>query len=59
MTVKFPDATKGVAFGIGAYSMWGCFPLFFALFEGVPSYEVLVHRVIWSWKGAALGTAVV
>lgn len=43
-----PEATRGVAFGLGAYVMWGCFPLFFALFEGVPALEVLIHRIIWS-----------
>jgi len=31
-----PDAVKGVMFGLTAYTMWGCFPLFFALFDGVP-----------------------
>ncbi|GED22547.1 EamA family transporter RarD [Halomonas halmophila] len=43
-----PDASKGVGFGLAAYLMWGCFPLFFALFEGIPAYEVLIHRVLWS-----------
>ncbi|MFL1454163.1 EamA family transporter RarD [Marinobacter sp. GN3S48] len=43
-----PEATKGVFYGLAAYSMWGCFPLYFALFAGVPAYEVLIHRVIWS-----------
>lgn len=42
------ETTRGVAFGISAYAMWGCFPLFFALFEAVPAYEVLVHRIVWS-----------
>ncbi|WP_445157731.1 EamA family transporter RarD [Halomonas sp. E14] len=42
------DATRGVAYGLGAYVMWGCFPLFFALFDGVPAFEVLIHRIIWS-----------
>ncbi|MED5459287.1 MAG: EamA family transporter, partial [Pseudomonadota bacterium] len=27
-----PEAVKGVMFGLTAYTMWGCFPLFFALF---------------------------
>ncbi|WP_404364375.1 EamA family transporter RarD [Marinobacter sp.] len=48
MSTTTPEATKGAIFGLSAYSMWGCFPLFFALFEGVPSYEVLIHRIIWS-----------
>ena len=43
-----PDAAKGVGFGLAAYTLWGCFPIYFALFEGVPSYEVLVHRIVWS-----------
>jgi chloramphenicol-sensitive protein RarD len=43
-----PDAAKGVGYGLGAYTLWGCFPIYFALFEGVPSYEVLIHRIVWS-----------
>lgn len=42
------EAAQGVAFGLAAYVMWGCFPLFFALFEGIPAFEVLIHRVVWS-----------
>ncbi|WP_136255794.1 EamA family transporter RarD [Onishia niordana] len=42
------EATKGVTLGLGAYVMWGCFPLFFALFDGVPAPEILLHRIIWS-----------
>lgn len=43
-----PEAVKGVTFGLTAYVMWGCFPLYFALFEGVPAGEVLIHRIVWS-----------
>jgi chloramphenicol-sensitive protein RarD len=42
------ETTRGVGFGLTAYIMWGCFPLFFALFDGVPAFEVLIHRIIWS-----------
>lgn len=42
------EATQGVAFGLSAYLMWGCFPLFFALFDGVPAWEILIHRIVWS-----------
>ncbi len=41
-------AVQGVGYGLAAYLMWGCFPLFFALFDEVPAYEILVHRVLWS-----------
>ncbi|MCA1771539.1 MAG: EamA family transporter RarD [Halomonas sp.] len=43
-----PEAVKGVTFGLTAYTMWGCFPLFFALFDGVPAVEILIHRILWS-----------
>ncbi|RUR32523.1 EamA family transporter RarD [Vreelandella nanhaiensis] len=46
--VRDPQAVKGVTFGLTAYVMWGCFPLFFALFEGIPAFEVLIHRILWS-----------
>lgn len=42
------EARKGVMYGLSAYIMWGCFPLYFALFDGVPAWEVLIHRVLWS-----------
>ncbi|MDO6824277.1 EamA family transporter RarD [Marinobacter sp. 1_MG-2023] len=42
------EARKGVFYGTFAYTMWGCFPLYFALFDGVPAWEVVIHRVIWS-----------
>lgn len=48
MKTAAPEATRGVLYGLSAYTIWGCFPLYFALFAGVPSYEVLIHRVIWS-----------
>lgn len=49
-----PEALKGVGFGLIAYLMWGCFPLFFALFEGVPAFEILIHRILWSCVFMAL-----
>ena len=43
-----PAAVKGVMYGLAAYTMWGCFPLYFALFDGVPAFEILLHRIIWA-----------
>ncbi len=54
MSRTIPEATKGVLFGLSAYTLWGSFPLFFALFEGVPAFEVLTHRIIWSCVFLAL-----
>jgi chloramphenicol-sensitive protein RarD len=38
----------GVLFGIGAYGLWGVFPLFFPLLEPAGPLEVLAHRIGWS-----------
>jgi chloramphenicol-sensitive protein RarD len=38
----------GLWYGIGAYTMWGVFPLYFHLLSEVPSWLVLCHRVFWS-----------
>jgi chloramphenicol-sensitive protein RarD len=48
------ETRRGVMLGLSAYTMWGCFPLFFALFENVPAWEVLIHRVLWSCLFLAL-----
>lgn len=37
-----------MAFGTGAYLLWGLFPLFFWLLRASGSLEILAHRVIWS-----------
>ncbi|MDN6297835.1 MAG: EamA family transporter RarD [Halomonas sp.] len=47
-SARDPEAAKGVGFGLVAYLTWGCFPLFFALFEGVPAFEIVLHRILWS-----------
>ncbi|MEH6491298.1 EamA family transporter RarD [Halopseudomonas sp.] len=52
--MKSNENSQGVVYGAGAYLMWGCFPLFFALFDGVPAYEILVHRIVWSCVFLAL-----
>ncbi len=37
----------GFALGLGAYLMWGGFPLFFALLASVGALEIVAHRAIW------------
>jgi len=48
------EPRKGIALGLMAYGMWGCFPLFFALFQGIGAGEILVHRILWSCVFLAL-----
>jgi chloramphenicol-sensitive protein RarD len=38
----------GVLFGIGAYGLWGLFPLYFHLLDDVAPVEVLANRIVWS-----------
>lgn len=42
-----PDA-KGLALGVSAYALWGVLPLYLHLLKGVPTLQVLAHRVLWS-----------
>lgn len=51
MTRKPPlpggEDPAGFAFAVSAYVMWGILPLFWRLFDDVPSFELTVHRVLW------------
>jgi chloramphenicol-sensitive protein RarD len=38
----------GVAAGLGAYALWGLFPLYFPLLEPAGGLEIVAHRVVWS-----------
>lgn len=40
---------KGILFGIGAYTLWGCFPIYWKLLHGVPALQLLGHRIGWSF----------
>jgi chloramphenicol-sensitive protein RarD len=42
------DPRRGVLYGIGAYGLWGVFPLYFRLLERSGAVEVVLHRVLWS-----------
>jgi chloramphenicol-sensitive protein RarD len=42
------SARSGLAYGIGAYTMWGVFPVYFHLLPDVPPWVVLCHRIFWS-----------
>ena len=45
---------KGVLAGIGAYTLWGLFPIYWRLLEQVPAIEILAHRIVWSLAFVAL-----
>jgi chloramphenicol-sensitive protein RarD len=38
----------GTVAGLGAYALWGLFPLYFPLLEPAGGLEIVAHRVVWS-----------
>lgn len=38
----------GLGYALGAFGMWGVFPIYFKALESVPALEVLAHRVVWT-----------
>ncbi|MGC9162350.1 MAG: EamA family transporter RarD [Thiomonas sp.] len=38
----------GVVYALGAYVIWGLFPLYFKALEQVPPLQILAHRMVWS-----------
>ena len=48
------DTTRGLAFALTAYGLWGFLPLYMKLLAHVPPAEVVAHRILWSVPIAAL-----
>ena len=40
---------KGILSGIGAYALWGFFPIYWKLLHNVPALELIGHRIVWSF----------
>ncbi|MEQ4303768.1 EamA family transporter RarD [Plantactinospora sp. B6F1] len=52
------QARRGYLYGLGAYTLWGFFPLYIRLLEPAGPIEILAHRVVWSVVFVALLLAV-
>ncbi len=39
---------RGILAGIGAYTLWGLFPIYWRWLEQDPAIEILAHRMVWS-----------
>jgi chloramphenicol-sensitive protein RarD len=48
------DQQLGYLYGLGAYLLWGFFPLYIRLLRPSGAVEILAHRVIWSVAFVAL-----
>jgi chloramphenicol-sensitive protein RarD len=40
---------RGVLYGVAAFLMWGFFPIYFKALQVVPSLQIMLHRVVWSF----------
>jgi chloramphenicol-sensitive protein RarD len=40
---------KGIWFTLGAYLLWGIFPIYWKWLHGVPALQLLGHRIVWSF----------
>ncbi len=46
---KNSDIAQGVAFGAGAYVLWGLAPIYWQLLAPADSFEIVANRTIWSF----------
>lgn len=40
---------KGILHGIGAYALWGLFPLYWKFLQKIPAIQIIGHRIGWSF----------
>lgn len=46
---RLTETTAAVLVAVFTYGLWGVLPVYWKLFGGLPAYEVLAHRVVWSF----------
>ncbi|MBB5806276.1 chloramphenicol-sensitive protein RarD [Saccharothrix ecbatanensis] len=58
MSTEVHHPNRGIAFGVGAYFLWGIVPAYWPLLQPAGSVEILAHRIAWSLVVMAVITAV-
>lgn len=48
------SVNRGVWYALGAYVLWGLFPLYYKPLREVPALEVIGHRIVWSCAALAV-----
>lgn len=43
-----PIDRRGIWVAVGAYVVWGVMPLYWNLLKVVPSFQIMLHRIVWS-----------
>lgn len=60
MTVDHASLDRGgMAMGVGAYTLWGFLPAFWAMLAPAAPPEVLAHRILWTAVLMSVALAVV
>ena len=44
---RHENGLSGVWFALGAYGLWGVYPIYWKLLAAVPAPEIVGHRVLW------------
>lgn len=48
MEQEIPNQTKlGIAFSLGAFTIWGLNPIYFRMIREVSTPEIIAHRILW------------
>lgn len=48
MTAIQKDAARGTVHAIGAYLIWGLFPIYWKWLQDVPALQLVGHRIVWT-----------
>jgi len=40
---------KGILYAVGAYFLWGIFPIYWKLIHDIPALEIIGHRIVWAF----------
>ena len=43
-----PNARKGFALGVSAYTLWGVLPVYFKALRSIDAADIVAHRIVWS-----------
>ncbi|OGP59208.1 MAG: hypothetical protein A2V65_12470 [Deltaproteobacteria bacterium RBG_13_49_15] len=44
-----PESFSGAASAVSAFLIWGLTPIYFKWLKAVPPFEILMHRIVWSF----------
>ena len=47
--MKIEKEAEGIIFGALSYLIWGIVPIYWKLIDHVDAWEILIHRVLWSF----------